>query len=156
MENKSFKSGEVIFNEGDPGKGMYDILSGQVGIYADYGKEDEKLLTALGSGKFFGELGLIDVMPRSATAVALEDTEAAYISEADFGGYYQKQPEKILMVLKNMTGRLRELSDDYLEACRTISEYLDLEAEKAAKESPLMRRIRKLIAISEKIASFEI
>ena len=81
MDNnvKRFAKGEVIFKEGALESFMYDLIEGKVGIYAHYGEAGEKLLTELNAedgGATFGEMGLIDVMPRSATAVALEDVLA--------------------------------------------------------------------------------
>ena len=71
METKTFKKGEIIFKQGDLSDCMYDILWGQVGIYADYGTPEEKLLTTLETERFFGEMGMIEGRLRSATAVAL-------------------------------------------------------------------------------------
>ena len=53
METKTFKKGEIIFKQGDLSDCMYDILWGQVGIYADYGTPEEKLLTTLETERFF-------------------------------------------------------------------------------------------------------
>ena len=60
METKTFKKGEVIFKQGDLSDCMYDILWGEVGIYADYGTPEEKLLTTLETERFFGEMGMIE------------------------------------------------------------------------------------------------
>ena len=67
------KRTEIIFNEGDKSDRMYDIRHGRVGIYANYGTKEEKLLTELTKDQFFGEMGIIEGYPRSATAVALGD-----------------------------------------------------------------------------------
>ena len=86
MERKrdiqTYKKGQVIFKEGDKAECMYDIRWGSVGIYANYGTKEEKLLTKLSTEEFFGEMGLIDDQPRSATAVALEkDTRVEVINK---------------------------------------------------------------------------
>ncbi len=73
MEVKKFKKGEVIFQKGDAGDCMYDVYTGQVGIYTKYGTPDQTLLAKYYPDQYFGELGLIDRVPRSAYAVALED-----------------------------------------------------------------------------------
>ena len=59
MEIKRFKAGEVIFEEWTLGGEMYEIKSGSVGIYANYGKAGEQKLTELGAGRIFGELAAI-------------------------------------------------------------------------------------------------
>ena len=148
MEKVSFKQGEVIFKEGTYKECMYNILSGKVGIYAAYGKENEKLLTELGEGRMFGEMGLIEARMRSATAVALEDTEAELITAETFSEFMKKNPERIMAVMQNMATRLRELSKDYLDACATIAEYVKTDKSGAAKEG-LLTKIKKLVTVSE-------
>ena len=64
---------------------MYVIQKGCVSILLDYGGVNETKLTELGSGQYFGEMGLLDHSSRSATAVALQDdTILAVIREEDF------------------------------------------------------------------------
>ena len=57
---KTFSKNDVIFNEGAYGQCMYEIQSGSVDIYVDFGTADEKLLTTLEAGRFFGEIGIAD------------------------------------------------------------------------------------------------
>ena len=72
MKTLTFAPGEVIFWQGDFSNSMFDIISGKVGIYSGYETEQEKLLAELGKDDTLGEMGMIEVYPRSATAVALE------------------------------------------------------------------------------------
>lgn len=116
---KTFNKNEVIFREGDAANCLYDIQWGKVGIYANYGAENESLLTELKPDKFFGEMGLLSRMPRSATAVALEaNTQVQLISEEVFNDYLQEQPAKVLMIMMHLSSRIRMLTKDYLEVCR--------------------------------------
>ena len=128
---KEYKQGTVIFNQGDPGDCMYDIFSGRVGVYVGYNTPNEKLLTELKAGEFFGEMGLLEKAPRSATVVALEDTLAYVVSERDFNEYFMKQPEKALLIMRQLSQRLRKRTEDYMDACRAVHEVL--ETEKAGK-----------------------
>ena len=138
------KRNEVIFHEGDKSACMYDIRAGKVGIYANYGTKEEKLLTELTKDQFFGEMGIIEGYPRSATAVALSDmTELAVIAKADFEDYCKRNPEKTILIMKNMSGRIRELTQDYLEACHTIAESMEAEQKGEKKSSSLMNRLKK-------------
>ena len=112
MAKKIFQQGEVIFRQGDAAGCMYDIYWGKVGIYADYGTPQERLLTELHDENFFGELGMIDGEPRSATAVALsDDTQVETISEAEFAGYFKEKPLRVLQIMGHMCKRIRELSN---------------------------------------------
>ena len=136
-----FSKGSVIFNEGTFEPSMFFVVSGKVGIYSDYGKRTEKLLTELEKGRSFGEMGFVESKPRSSTAVALEDTECTVVNDDNIEEYFADHPEKAIEILKNMSDRIRELSDDYVGICDALSEFLD--EEKANKEG-----------ILEKIKSF--
>lgn len=131
--NKCFNKNDLIFNQGDHADCMYEVLTGSVGIYVGYQTEQEKLLTELKEGTFFGEMGLIEKLPRSATAVALTDgTELVMVSQENFQDYIKEHPEKVLSIMQHMSGRIRNLTADYLDACRAVSEAV--EAEKTGKE----------------------
>ena len=121
MNIKSYDKGAVIFRQGDPGDCMYDIQFGKVGIFDHYGEPDEKKIADLYIDQLFGEMGLLDHAPRSATAVALEkDTVVSVVSEKEFYEYFEKEPVKVLVLMQQMCNRLRRTSKDYLEACRTV------------------------------------
>ena len=125
MENEIFEYGrdEIVFYEGENEPWMYVVEAGKIGIYARYGRENSKRLTVLEPGQYFGEMGMLDVSPRSATAVALEDgTRVAKITSEHFGEYYFEKPEKILEIMRNMSGRIRELTVEYTDACRAADE----------------------------------
>ena len=138
------KRNEVIFNEGDKSDCMYDIRQGRVGIYANYGTKEEKLLTELTKDQFFGEMGIIEGYPRSATAVAMGDmTELTVVAKADFEAYCKNNPEKTVLIMKNMSSRIRELTRDYLEVCHTIAESMEAEQKGEKKSSGLLNRLKK-------------
>ena len=123
MVKKTFEQGAVIFNVNDPAECMYDIFSGKVGIYAGYGTPDEKLIAELKEEDYFGEMGILDETTRSATAVALTDnTTVAIISKRSYEEYFKENPARMLMLLQQMSQRLRKTTEDYLEACRTLNE----------------------------------
>ena len=140
MDNnmKKFAKGEVIFQEGALESFMYDLIEGKVGIYANYGQAGEKLLIELNAeegGATFGEMGLIDMMPRSATAVALEDVQACVITGEEFGEYFKENPAAVLLIMQNMSKRIRGLSQDYLDACRAVAEVVESEERGQEKSS---------------------
>lgn len=127
MAEKTFKSGEVIFQERTYEACMYELLEGTVGIYTHYGQQDEKLLTELKAenGAYFGEMGLVESMPRSATAVALSDVRVEAITGKDFGTFFTEHPERVYAIMTQMGGRIRELTRDYLDACRAAAELVE-------------------------------
>ena len=71
-ERVTFGKDEIIFKEGDIGKYFYAVLSGQVAIRKE---KSGKILATLNPGEVFGEMSVLDSQSRSATAVAVKDTE---------------------------------------------------------------------------------
>ena len=141
MGVKTFSRGDIIFRQGDPGDCMYDIQSGAVDIYVNYGGADEKKVAGLSAGELFGEMSLIDYSPRSATAVVSADgTEVRTISKDEFAAFFKKEPVKILNLLQQMCDRVTKTTKDYLEACQTLYERQGTSAE---KDADLQARIRK-------------
>ena len=146
MENTVLilKRDEIIFSEGDKSDCMYDIRQGRIGIYANYNTKEEKLLAELTKDQFFGEMGIIEGYPRSATAVAMGDmTELTVIAKSDFEDYCKNNPEKTILIMKNMSSRIRDLTRDYLEACHTIAETIEVEQKGEKKSINLLNRLRK-------------
>ena len=119
----AYPKGTVICREGDLVECMYDIHSGRVGVYTNYGKPEQVELTVLGANNFFGEMGMVSGTPRSATAVALDDeTTIEIIYPEDLYELFTKNPMKIDMILRHLSTRLRHLTNQYLSVCGKISE----------------------------------
>lgn len=141
---KIYQKGDLIFKQGEYAPCMYDICRGKVGITANYGTDSEKTLTELGEGASFGEMGMLEGYPRSATAVALEDgTEVQVITAETFSSYFRNDPEKVYAIMTQMSRRIRKLSDDYLEACRAVAETVEAEKTGAEKSSWLKKNLQK-------------
>ena len=118
----SYAAGTVIFREGEPGRCMYVVHWGKIGIYADYGKPEQKLLTELFPGQSFGEMGMIANEARSATAVTLEESTLEIIGPDDLEELFKENPPKVDMLLRNLSARLRKLTADYSALCEKIQE----------------------------------
>ena len=145
MNTLTLHSGEIIFRQKDFAESMFDIVSGKVGIFSNYGTDTETKIAELGEGQTFGEMGLLDHAPRSATVVALEkDTMLTKISEESFMAFFEENPYVILDVMQQMCNRLRMTTKAYTEACHTV--YDAVEAEKSGKKrSPsLKERLQEL------------
>lgn len=155
MEINSYSCGTVIFHQGDAGDCMYSIESGTVGIYHDYGGPNEKRIAILSVSDFFGEMGLLDHAPRSATAVALEDdTILTTVSESGFYEFFNKNPFAILSLMQQMCFRLRNTTQDYIEVCRTISEAAKAEKAGQPKNGALLDRIGKICDMYRNLSYF--
>jgi CRP-like cAMP-binding protein len=123
MKEITFNKDQIIFCQGENASVMYDIISGKIGIYTDYQTEQEKKIAELDSGEVFGEMGLIEYWPRSATAVALEDgTVVTELGEDDLKEYLKDKPEKLLVVMRQLSRRIRETTQNYVNVCRTVNE----------------------------------
>jgi len=98
----SFKAGDVIFREGDPAPELLVIKSGTVQI-----RIRNRLIDTLGERSIFGEIALIDSRPRSATAVALTDTELIPLGDKGFSLLVAYNPTFALSVLRVLAKHLR-------------------------------------------------
>lgn len=113
-QRRRFRRGEVIFHRGDPGATLYVILSGRVRIYSTSEDGSEVVLGILWPGEFFGELSLLDGLPRSASAQALDDCEMLAIGREDFRRFLWEHPSASITVLEVLSRRLRR-TDELLE-----------------------------------------
>ncbi|MFC2173639.1 cyclic nucleotide-binding domain-containing protein [Acidobacteriota bacterium] len=80
----SFSAGTVIFKEGDPGDGLYFIVSGLVTIFRELPENQKQILTTFSSGSYFGEMSIIDNKPRAASAKAETHVETRFMPKRDF------------------------------------------------------------------------
>lgn len=122
LEARKFPAGTVIFKEGDVERRMYEVMSGQVAIVADHGLPTEKKLTVLSAdtNRFLGEMGLIDNVARSATAVAETDCILLPIDVAQANAYFMDDPHLMLALMRQMSDRIRKMTADYTDAIKTI------------------------------------
>jgi CRP/FNR family cyclic AMP-dependent transcriptional regulator len=115
MNRRSYKRGQVIFHQDDPGAAAYLIESGCVKIVLIGNEGDEMVLRVLSAGEVFGELALLTGRPRSASVVAIEDTVAHTLERSAFLEFLQKRPEAampIFQVLTDLIHRLTEQVED--------------------------------------------
>jgi CRP/FNR family transcriptional regulator, cyclic AMP receptor protein len=99
---RSFKKGETIFKDGDPGDCMFVVVEGAVEIHLA-----GTVVERLDPGSLFGEMALIDGQVRSATAVAAADCSLAAINEKRFLRLVEITPRFALQVMQVITERLR-------------------------------------------------
>jgi CRP-like cAMP-binding protein len=115
-----FKKGATIIHEGTTGSNAYLLLSGSVEVYKKVG--DEKLvLSRLVKGNIFGEMSLVDDKPRSATIVALEDTEVRILSRERFESMLEQNPRAVIPLLKQVFQRVRYLNQMVTAFCGQAS-----------------------------------
>lgn len=105
---------KTIFHKGDPGRSMMLVMSGRVKIctYSDGGRE--LILDIIGEGGLFGETAFLDGEPRSADAVAIEDTLLAVLERSRFLTFLATNPEIQTRLIGVLCQKLRQTSE-YLE-----------------------------------------
>lgn len=108
MTAKQFmRKGQVIFREGSPSDFAFIIESGQVEVSRQRRDGQTEVLDILGHHEIFGEIGMIDGGPRTATATALENSKVLMISRQDLNNMARKDPQALFPVLKALTARMR-------------------------------------------------
>ena len=137
---REYAHGDIIFSQGDESHCMYEVKRGRVGIYLNYGTKEEKLLSELTEGAAFGEMGMVEGVPRSASAVCLEDrTQVAEITWPLLGKYFKTKPSHVVQIMQQTSDRLRRANERNEEARRAI------EAAVAAAEEQDCIKVRRIL-----------
>ena len=103
-------AGEVIFHEGDLGTEMYLIQEGKVEILR-LTSEGPQRLALLEKGDFFGEMSILDELPRTATAAAVTDARLVEINGATFDEMLRANPEIAIRIMRKLSLRVRQIDE---------------------------------------------
>jgi len=141
MKELSCKKNDIIFKTGDVAQEMYYVNSGKIGIYVNYGEPTQRALVELTAGMYFGEMAIIDDMPRSASAVVIEDALLTSIDRETFNDFIAQHPQIAVEIMQNLSGRLRALTVDFMDACKAI--YEAMEENSKIKKPGLLQRLKK-------------
>ena len=112
----------VVLHAGDRTDNIYFVLSGALKVQVSDEEGREVILSRLGPGELFGEMGVLDDHPRSATVLAVEASEVVVIGQADFKQCLAENPEVSLFIMRNLTKRLR-LADRTIESLALLDVY---------------------------------
>ena len=107
MKTKYFKKGEEIIQEGILSDCAYIIDAGSVEVSKKRPNGDKQITGVLEENDIFGEMGLIDGLPRSATVVALKDCTISIMTQEAFNSLAQHNPQALMPILKVLAKRLR-------------------------------------------------
>ena len=100
-KRRTYGADEVIVKEGSTGTALYIILSGRARV-----ERESQALGELTPGDFFGELALIEEHPRSATVVAVEETDCLLLPAWEFTALLQEHPEIAVPIMRALIARL--------------------------------------------------
>lgn len=112
---KVYKAGRTIFQEGEPGDGMYILVQGKVQITALVGLDQRCVLATLGDGDFFGEMAVLDDRPRSASATAETDSQVYFILREDMVKILSRSPQLAITLVREFSQRMRDFNQQYTE-----------------------------------------
>ena len=160
---KSAGRNAKIIGAGDPTDSLYIVISGRLKVLMSDEQGREVILSILDPGEFFGEMGLLDDSPRSASVVALEACELLSISKTDFKRRLAENFELSLTVMRGLVKRLREadrkigslaLVDVYGRVARLLLEMAEnVDGEKVVVKKLSKQDIAKMIGASREMVS---
>ncbi len=104
---ESYPADSILFNEGQEAEKFFIVRSGSVEVWKNYGGQGQELLAVHGPGQIFGEMALIDELPRSATLRAREDTDLLSLLKGDFSNLLRSNHEFAIAVMRSMSYMLR-------------------------------------------------
>ncbi len=114
LYKKHYPPQEIIFKENELGRAVFIIQSGEVEVI-----KRGKVLTTLGPGEFFGEMALLEQLPRSATVRTVKESDIYLIYKANLDGLIERNPRVGLKIIRNLlktlSDRLRKTSERMIE-----------------------------------------
>ena len=163
VSRKSYPRGSAIIAAGDPTDSLYVIISGRLKVMISDDEGREVILAILGPNEFFGEMGLIDDHPRSASVVAIESCELLALSKRDFKKCLEENFEMAMTVMRGLVKRLREadqkigslaLMDVYGRVARLLLEVAEtIDGQKVVTKKLAKQDIAKMIGASREMVS---
>jgi CRP/FNR family cyclic AMP-dependent transcriptional regulator len=108
---RAYAKDTVIFSQGDEGDALYGVASGRVRISASTQDGREVFLNIMEPGDAFGEIAVMDGLPRTASATTLEPTTLVVVQRADFLRLLRREPTLALHLLRLLCARLRWTSE---------------------------------------------
>jgi CRP/FNR family transcriptional regulator len=106
---RRYSAGELLFSEGEPCRGLFVVVSGQIRIFKTSRTGREQVLAIEGSGRSIAELPVFDGGSYPASAMAAEQSELVFVSRSDFRSVCLENPDLSLKVLQVVGARLRRL-----------------------------------------------
>ncbi len=109
-QERTYGAGSKIFSQGDSGVGLYVVKSGKIRLtQANNPDRAEIELGIVGARQVMGEMALLDDLPRSATATAVDDVDVLVLPVWEFRGVLRQHPDIALKLLAVLSRRLRKV-----------------------------------------------
>jgi CRP/FNR family cyclic AMP-dependent transcriptional regulator len=113
---RKFGHGEVVFHRGDPANSLHLVVKGHFAARVDTQRGDSVVVAIHGPGEAFGELALVDAVPRSTTIAAVEAGETLTVGRDEFDRLRHEYPQVNEVLVRLLAERVRRASDRLLEA----------------------------------------
>jgi CRP/FNR family cyclic AMP-dependent transcriptional regulator len=104
-------AGHTLFQAGDPGDSLFIVRHGEIELFIKDTAGQRIVLTTAESGDMFGELAMLDTGPRTATALALTETDVLVLDRDDLVLLFQRKPEAALHMLAALSGLTRKADE---------------------------------------------
>jgi CRP/FNR family cyclic AMP-dependent transcriptional regulator len=163
VTRRSLPRSTTVMASGDPTDSLYIVLSGRLKVMMSDAEGKEVILSILGAGEFFGEMGLIDDAPRSASVVSIEACELLSIAKRDFKKCLAENFEMAQAVMRGLVRRLRDadrkigslaLLDVYGRVARLLLDMSEtVDGEKIVTKRLPKQDIAKMIGASREMVS---
>src|ERR1700682_2341200 len=111
MDLMRYQSGQIVFEYGDPGHALFIVRAGEVEIYIKNNQGDKIVLEISRPGDVFGEISLLDGGPRTASVVAMVETQLLRLDREHFEDYVRLYTPAALNLLSAAARRLRTSSE---------------------------------------------
>ena len=115
VTERSATAGSVIVGEGETSNRFFVIAEGVVRVCKHFGQPNEIELARLNSGDFFGEMCILETLPRAATVQAVVDTRLYTLSSLAFHHLYEAMPSQhsilVVNIARDLSRRLRHLDE---------------------------------------------
>jgi CRP-like cAMP-binding protein len=108
---KEYGPGEIIFTKTQSANQMFVVLSGRIKIFTHFGGKKRKTFAYLEPGDFFGEMGMLEGKPRSASAEAVNYTRLLVITYPEFHKLLMGDPQLTMYLLRTVCERLRKANE---------------------------------------------
>jgi signal transduction histidine kinase len=124
-DEERYPAGTIIFEEGSQGDKFYIVLSGAVEVWKDFHTESPDRIAVHGAGYLFGEMALIDDMPRSATVRAQSDTRLLYLGQEGFRELLGSSSTVGISVIRSLSAMVRKSNQSFLDSLRRRNQELE-------------------------------
>lgn len=161
---RSVPRNTVVLKEGDKTDNVYFVLNGALKVLVSDDEGREVILSIIGRGDLFGEMGVIDDHPRSATVVAAQSSDLVVIAKNDFKATLAENFDISLYMMRSLVQRLRS-ADRTIESLALLDVYgrvarllLDMAetgpaGEKVVRQKPSRQDIAKMVGASREMVS---